>query len=88
MTLLTARNSDVGQCCGPSTKAIQITTKLSTSCETAVEPVARSHTWRSPVAWRMRWNTATSINWPNRNATSEPAMVHMPCPNTAANAAW
>ena len=57
------------------------------SCETAVEPVARSQTQRSPVSMRMRWNTATSISCPIRNAVIEPAMVHMPCPKMLANAA-
>ena len=37
------------QCCGPITKAMYSTMKLSSSCETAVEAVARSHTKRSPV---------------------------------------
>ena len=40
------------------------------------------------VALRMRWNTATSINWPKRKATIEPAIVHMPWPKMAANAFW
>ena len=53
-----------------------------------VEPVARSHTQRSPVAARMRWNTDTSISCPTRNASTEPAMVHMPWPKIAANAFW
>ena len=57
------------------------------SCETAVEPVARSQTQRSPVSMRMRWNTATSISCPIRNAMIEPAIVHMPCPKMLANAA-
>ena len=64
------------------------TTKLSITCETAVEPVARSQAWRSPVRLRMRWNTYTSTSWPIRNATSEPQMIHMPWPKIAANAVW
>ena len=61
--------------------------KLSMSCETAVEPVARSHTKRSPVTLRMRWNTVTSTSCPTRKAMTEPPIVHSPCPKMLANAA-
>ena len=37
------------------TNAMYSTMKLSSSCETAVDAVARSHTNRSPVTRRMRW---------------------------------
>ena len=57
------------------------------SCDTAVEPVARSQIQRPRVARRIRWNTVTSMSWPIRNAVIEPPMVHSPCPNTLANAA-
>src|SRR3546814_1938712 len=83
LSVPTAKNSDISQCCGPSTNAMYSPTKLSISCETAVDPVARSHAWRSPVRRRIRWSTLTSISWPSMKATSDPQIVHSPCPNTA-----
>ena len=44
------------------------TIKLSTNCETRVEPVALSHIFFSPVIFLILWKTMTSSSWPIKKA--------------------
>ena len=43
-----------------------------------VEPVARSQSRPSPVAFLMRWNTHTSTNCPTKKAVTDPNMIQSP----------
>ena len=42
-------------------RKIVFTVKLSTNCETIVDPLLRSHRWRPPVRRFQKWNSRTSI---------------------------
>src|SRR4051794_19797201 len=56
---------------------------VSMSCDTAVEPVARSHNMRPPVARLSAWNTAMSANWEIKYAAIDATRKRCEPANTA-----
>src|SRR5262245_10637299 len=60
-------------------------TIVSISCETAVEPVARNHSMRLPVALLSRKNTEMSVRLPIKNAIIDAIWMFVACVNTTWN---
>jgi hypothetical protein len=60
---------------------------VSISCETTVDPTARTPSQRPRVRARSSAKTPASSSWLVANATTDPMMIHIDCPNTSANAA-
>jgi hypothetical protein len=68
-------------------KAIDRMTMVSTSCEIAVEPVARSHKRRGPVSFLMKKKAPMSTYCAVRNATIDAIWMRVAFMNTLSNAA-
>src|SRR5678815_1286071 len=62
-------------------------TTVSISCDTAVDPVARSHSIRCPVSRLIRKNTPMSTYCAVRNATIDAIWMNVAPRNTLSNAA-
>src|ERR1043165_575469 len=60
-------------------------TIVSMSCETAVEPVERSHSMRLPVAFFRKKKTVMSTMLPIKNANIEAIWMSGACVNTTSN---